>query len=282
MNPESCLLTNFIHNNNIVSSCDFIPDNLNKGTVIYEVTRVINGIPLFYQEHIERFLKSINNSGFEIKLTPKSIALRIKALIESNKLEEGNIRFQISFTDDFENTFSAWVSPFFYPGKDLYKNGASLSTIVAQRQNPNIKTLNQNLRDNISAHIRKNNIYEMLLISEDGLITEGSRSNIFFVKNNEIFTPTTSLVLPGITRSKVFCIAKESGINCTETDIYIDSLSLFDGTFITGTSPKVLPVLNIDSTFFDHDNAMIKTIMNKYDTMVKEDTESFSWERYIK
>ncbi len=282
MSTESCLLTNFIHNNNIVSSCDFIPEKLNNGKVIYEVIRVINGVPLFYREHIERFLKSINNSGFEIKLTPKSIALRIKALVESNKLEEGNIRFQISFTDDFENTFSAWVSPFFYPGKDLYKNGASLSTIVAQRQNPNIKALNQNLRGNISAHIRKNNIYEMLLISEDGLITEGSRSNIFFVKNNEIFTPTTSLVLPGITRSKVFCIAKESGINCTETDIYIDSLSLFDGTFITGTSPKVLPVQNINEVSFVPDNPTIKAIIDEYDSLVNEDINSFSWERYIK
>ncbi len=281
MSTESCLLTNFIHNNNIVSSCDFIPERLNRGKVIYEVIRVINGIPLFYQEHIERFINSITNSGLEITLSTKSIALRIKALIESNKLDEGNIRFQFSFTES-KNTFSAWVVPFFYPGEDLYETGASLSTIVAQRENPSIKVYNPRLKNDVSKRIRKNGIYEILLTNKDEFITEGSRSNIFFVKNDSIFTPTTSSVLPGITRRKVIEIVKNSGINCEELNINLDSLSLFDGAFITGTSPKVLPVKNINEVSFAPENPTIKAIMDKYDSLVKEDIDSFSWERYIK
>ena len=282
MNPESSLLTNFIYNNDIVSTCDFIPELLNKGKVIYEVLRVIKGVPLFYEEHIERFIDSITNSGLEITLSTKSIALRIKALIESNKLDEGNIRFQLSFVNDEQKIFSAWVTPFFYPGKDLYITGASLTTIFAQRDKPNIKVYNPGLKDDISTRIRKNGIYEVLLVSKDGFITEGSRSNIFFVKDNKIFTPTTSSVLPGITRLKVINISKNSGIDCKKQNINLDSLSSFDGAFITGTSPKVLPVKNIDLVFFNPNNPTIKTIMNEYNSIVKKDIESFSWTRFIK
>jgi len=282
MSTESCLLTNFIHNNNIVSSCDFIHERINRGKVIYEVLRVINGIPLFYQEHIDRFINSISNSGLEITISKKSIALRIKALIESNKLEEGNIRFQCSFTNNNQTTFSAWVTPFFYPGKDLYITGASLTTIFAQREKPNIKVHNPGLKNDVSTHIRKNGIYEVLLANKDGFITEGSRSNIFFVKDDSIFTPTTSSVLPGITRRKVIEIAKNSDINCEELNIKLDSLSSFEGAFITGTSPKVLPVKNIDEVSFNPENPTINMIMNEYNSMVKEDIESFKWERYIK
>ena len=282
MTPESCLLTNFIYNNNIVSTCDFIPDRLNRGKVIYEVLRVINGIPLFYKEHIQRCTGSLTNSGLKITLSTKSIALRIKALIESNKLEEGNIRFQISFAEGDETIFSAWVTPFFYPGKELYQTGASLSSIVGQRKNPNIKVYNPGLKNDISKRIRKNGIYEILLASTDGLITEGSRSNIFFVKDNSIYTPTTSSVLPGITRLKVIEIAKKSNVNCEELNINLNSLPLYDSAFITGTSPKVLPVKKIDDVFFNPKNITVKTFMKEYNTLVKKDIESFSWACNIK
>lgn len=251
----------------------------NKGKVIYEVVRVINGIPLFYREHVERFNNSVTNSGFEMTLSKKSLALRIKVLIETNKLVNGNVRFQSGFADNGQTTFSAWASPFFYPGKELYDTGAPIATIVAQRENPNIKAHNPGLKNDVSSRIRKNGIYEVLLMNKAGLITEGSRSNIFFTKGNSIFTPTISSVLPGVTRRKVIEIAKYSGIDCREMDIVYDSLLLFDGAFITGTSPKVLPVKNIDDVFFNHQHPTIKKIMTEYDNMLEKDIESFSWAR---
>lgn len=281
MIPTSCLSTNFILNNELVSSNDFKPEELNKGTVIYEVIRVINGSPLFYQLHVERFFNSVINYGFSIILSKESIAQRIKSLIESNKITEGNIRFQVSFTNDNKTTFSAWACPFFYPEKELYKSGAILSTIKAQRENPNIKIYNPDLLNNVFSRINKNNIYEILLLNKDGLITEGSRSNIFFVKNKKITTPHLSSVLPGITRLKVLEIAKNSGIDCIEENVNYNSLPLYEGAFITGTSPKVLPIRKIDEVNFNPDHSTISGIMNNYNDIVDKDIESFSWSQFI-
>lgn len=280
MIPTSCLSTNFILNNTLLSSKAFNADELNKGKVIYEVIRIINGTPLFYQQHVERFFNSVINSGFKITLSKESIAQRIKSLIETNKLKEGNIRFQVNFTKDNKTTFSAWACPFFYPQKELYKSGAILSTIKAQRENPNIKIYNPDLLNNVFSRINKNNIYEILLLNKDGLITEGSRSNIFFVVGNNITTPPLSSVLPGITRLKVIDIAKKTGIECNEVDINYNSLPKFEGAFITGTSPKVLPVAKIDEVIFNPEHSAIISIMNKYNNLVDEDIENFSWRQF--
>jgi len=277
MNLETCLLTHFIRNNNIVSSCDFIPEQLSKGVVIYEVVRVINTVPIFYNEHVERFYNSIKNYGFEIDLSKKSLTIRIKALIQTNKLVDGNIKFQFSFKKDNQELFSAWVCPFFYPNNDLYNTGISIETSHAERNNPNIKVVNSKLAEKVNAIISKNNIYEVLLVNKNGFITEGSQSNIFFVKDNTIYTPEASSVLPGVTRQYVIKASQNIGLTCHETKIHLNSISEFQGAFITGTSPKVLPIAIINDKHFDPQHSTITKIMTEYDRIVVKDIELFSW-----
>ncbi len=277
MIPENPLLTSFINNNNIVSTCDFISERINVGRIIYEVVRVIDGKPLFFEEHLERFFNSIINTGFVITLSKKSISLRIKALVEVNKLKEGNIRFQLSFVDDIEPIFTAWVTPFIYPKKELYDKGVLLTIMEAERKNPTIKTYNPKLKDKVSSQIFQDDIYEVLLVNNNGMITEGSRSNIFFVKGSTILTPLSTSVLPGITRQKVMDIAKNCGISCSEVDIEYNSIRSFDGAFITGTSPKVLPVKAIYEVSFNPENTTINTIVFEYDIMIANDIDNFSW-----
>ena len=277
MIPETPLLTSFINNNNTFSTCDFIPERINVGRIIYEVVRVIDGKPLFFEEHLERFFNSVLNAGFVITLSKKGLVLRINALVEVNKLNEGNIRFQLSFVDNIEPIFTAWVTPFIYPLKELYNKGVMLTIMEAERENPTIKVYNPKLKDKVSSQIFQNDIYEVLLVNNNGMITEGSRSNIFFVKGSTILTPLSTSVLPGITRQKVMDIAKNHGISCSEVDIEYNSIRSFDGAFITGTSPKVLPVKAIDEVSFNPENTTIKKIMFEYDIIITDDINNFSW-----
>ena len=50
--------------------------------------------------------------------------------------------------------------------------------------------------------ISDNKLYEVLLVDRNGRITEGSRSNVFFVKGNKFYTGPSAMVLVGITRKK--------------------------------------------------------------------------------
>lgn len=277
MKLNTCLLTNFIRDNNVVSCCDFIPEQLNEGKVIYEVVRVIGGVPLFFNEHIKRFDNSVQNSGFELSLSNSTLSLRIKTLIEINKLIDGNIKFQFCFKSDNSEVFSAWVCPFFYPSSELYTAGISMVTLDAQRNNPNVKAYNNKLAGTVKAVLKNRDVYEVLLINKDGYITEGSRSNVFFVKDDSVYTPKVSSVLPGVTRQKVIEASHNIGVNCNETNLQIDSISEFQGAFITGTSPKVLPAMRINNTNYNPLHPTIKKIIDEYDRIVEKNIQAFLW-----
>jgi D-alanine transaminase len=81
----------------------------------------------------------------------------------------------------------------------------------------------------------------------DGVITEGSRSNIFIVANDTLFThPESGYILSGITRKNIIRFAKESGIPVREEPFPEKDLDKIQEAFITNTSAEVTPV-----TFFD-------------------------------
>ena len=92
--------------------------------------------------------------------------------------------------------------------------------------------------------------YEALLVNENNLITEGSRSNIFFLRNNILFTAPDNMILNGITRKYILEICSENNITVKYEPVNADEISDYDAVFMTGTSPMVLPFNRIDDKFF--------------------------------
>lgn len=269
----------YIVNNDVISTCDFIPKNIFEGKIYYEVIRVINSLPLFLSDHISRFFSSISLSGSNTILSSKDIAFKIKSLIEYNNLINGNIRFQINISN--KETFTAWISPFSYPDKALYETGIFLRTVNIQRINPNQKQNNNNYKEAVNTFITNNKCYEALLVNNNDTITEGSKSNIFFVKDNCIYTPPSKNVLPGITRQKVIEICKNNALNVYEQQINKSEIFNFDAAFITGTSPKVLPAYKIDNIALNPANKTVLLISNNYNSDIQSNINDFSWPNYI-
>jgi branched-subunit amino acid aminotransferase/4-amino-4-deoxychorismate lyase len=77
-------------------------------------------------------------------------------------------------------------------------------------------------------------------------MTEGARSNIFAVREDEILTPPADRVLSGITRDIVIRLASDAGYRLCETPLYLNHVSEYDEFFITSTSMHVMPVVRID------------------------------------
>jgi len=274
---ETCLLNYFVLNNELKSTCDFNPAPLIKGDGVYEVLRIIGQKPLFLEEHIERFSQSMRLAGLASDLSVRQINIRIKVLIESNKLKNGNIRFQLSIHPQTGQLFLAWITPSYYPSKDDYKNGVRLSSLKAERENPNAKRDNLPVREQANKLIQQNDIFEVLLINKDGFVTEGSRSNVFFVDGKKITTTPLSAVLPGITRSKIIRLAKENGIVVAEESIKFSEIYSFDAVFISGTSIKILPVNRIDELSFTPTNPVVNKMQQLYEESVVRHLNKFSW-----
>lgn len=90
---------------------------------------------------------------------------------------------------------------------------------------------------------------EAWLVREDGIITEGTASNSFIIKNGVLIThPADTHVLPGITREVVIHIARSMQIPVEERGFTVAEAKAAEEAFLTSTSPNVLPVVKIDDT----------------------------------
>lgn len=249
-----------IKNGQIVTKEEIESSLRNKYKKIYEVIRVINKKPLFLREHLNRLFKSIELVGVKSEFSIDDIIQYINKLIEINHIENKNIRITYINNDEQQVILLYYIRSK-YPEKRNYFEGVKTVTVNKIRKNPNIKINDEKVREDIDKIIKNTNSYEAIMVNNERVICEGSRSNIFFVKDNEVITTEDSKVLLGITRQKVIEVCKNNNIKLIKRKIYMNELENFQGSFITGTSINILPVSKINSFYYNSvGNSIIKKI----------------------
>ncbi len=230
---------------------------------IYEVIRVVNKKAVFLKEHFDRMKKSIELSNTVGNLNFEDFKRSVEMLIEENKIENLNIR--VSYYYDKTEIVLFYFIESYYPAQEQYKTGVHTVTARVQRNNPNIKAFQKDFKDKVTQIIEEKNAFEAILINEDDTISEGSKSNVFFVKDNKLITSPDSGVLLGVTRSKVVEVCENNGIEVEKRVIEFEELDSFDGAFITGTSNDVLPVRTIDEREYNSaENEIVKKAYELY------------------
>ena len=231
---------------------------------VYEVIRLSGGKPQFLKEHYERLERSLGSMGIPVPFTCDTLAGCIDQLAEESGIKDHNIKIEV----DISGHSMMYLNPTHYPSAELYERGVSTGLFRGERKNPNIKMMDRELRDATNKAIKAGDLYEVLLVNRDGIITEGSRSNVFFIKNGEVYTSPTDAVLPGVTRTMIIRILEEAGIPLHYSAVRQDELAGFDAAFISGTSPKVLPVANVGDIAYDVDDPLLRSIMARYDSLL--------------
>jgi D-alanine transaminase len=117
----------------------------------------------------------------------------------------------------------------------------------------------------------ENGMKECIFV-RNGLITEGSHSNIFFVIDGTLFThPESNQVLSGITRKNVLRIAQELGIKIREEAVQENRIRFIREAFITNTSAEVTPVIDLGGNTLGDGlpGPMTRLIREKFDAEIK-------------
>lgn len=264
----------YIKNSEILKVSDFDEKIINNGKSLYEVIRVIDGIPLFLEEHLERLNNSSKITNKKIWISLDDIKSKLLKLIKVNQVEVGNIKLIFNFGDDDKNTFLAYFIKHHYPVAKDYEEGVKTILYHGERDNPNAKVINSNFREKVNEKIKDCNVYEAILVDRNGNITEGSRSNIFMIKGDTVITSPLVDVLPGVTRDVIINICRQIKLNVEEKRVNYCELYNMDAAFISGTSPKVLPINSIDKkySYNCNNNNLIKIITN-YDKAIKKNIE---------
>lgn len=243
---------------------------------IYEVVRVMDGVALFEEAHIERMKSSIELLNYSMKILPGEIAEMIQSLIMLNGVKNQNIKLVYgNLEEEYQSVLIYFVNSS-YPPSELYETGIKTILFESERENPNAKVINQDLREAVIEELYAEEAFEALLVDYSGNITEGSKSNFFYVKDNALCTPPAEKVLLGITRSEIIEAAKAKGIELIELPLNVEDLSKIEGAFISGTSIDALPIALIEDIALDSaDNPIIVQIIEGY----REKVESYIAEK---
>lgn len=259
----------FLHNSELKPAGLFASLFCPPANYVYEVFRVDSGVPLFLDDHLERFFKTLELSGLKFEVAESELKKQIGQLIQKNAPEEGNIKIAGYQLPNLSSELFIYFTPHSYPTQQQIRKGVDTELFCAERENPNAKVMQTEMRKKTDEIKNLHHIYEVLLVDKDGFITEGSRSNVFFLKDNTLITPPADTVLEGITRKQILGLCKINNIACFELKVHQSSLSEYDGLFISGTSRRVLPVKRVNDMSFSVDHPLINRLQELFQMMVE-------------
>lgn len=253
-----------------------IPDH---DLLIYEVLRVEQGKPLFIYDHLKRLFSGVEKVGHILSAKKNQLKQKIEQLSVTSETGSGNIKMEFYFVENkmAEIESRGFFIPTRYPSKELYAKGITCMTLEKERMNPSVKASNSLLRNLTNDLIKKHKIYEVLLYSSHH-ITEGSRSNLFFIKDETIFTAPDELVLSGVMRKKVLEIIHQQKLPLKMEALAVEELSKISSAFITGTSPRVLPIRQIDEHIIQPNHPMIGLIQDELQKMITQYISQYTME----
>ncbi|ULA62362.1 MAG: D-alanine aminotransferase [Nitrospira sp.] len=128
-----------------------------------------------------------------------------------------------------------------------------------------------NLLANVLAReeAKRAGVFEAILV-KDGLVTEGSVSNVMAVQAGTVVTaPEGPRILSGVTRTVVLDLAKAAGIPVREEFLSVESLYTADEVLLTGTTVEVLSVVQVDGRRIGigHPGPVAKVLASRWATL---------------
>jgi branched-chain amino acid aminotransferase len=272
---NECFSNKFILNGHIYQSDQFDNSLIYEGDSIYEVIRMIKGNPVFFHDHIERLESSVKIQQKEPLAEHKVLRRDIINLVKTEKRKNINLKIVFNYNKETRNYLVYFIEPI-YPSEEQYKKGVKGILFYAERKDPESKVINHKLRSSIYHKLILEGGYEALLVNEDNMITEGSRSNIFFLKGNSLTTAPDNKILNGITRKYILEICRANNINVKFMCVPVDTLPQYDAAFMTGTSPMVLQFYCIDDVGFNLRVPLIQNLRKLYIEKAEESIKRFA------
>ena len=231
------------------------------GDGVFEGLRTYGGTVFRLAEHVDRLYDSAKAIRLAIPLAPAEMAQAIDDTVAVNGIQDGYVRAVVT-----RGAGTLGLDPnrcsnpqviiiadaiTMYP-QEFYKNGLELITSSVIRNHPaalspRIKSLNY--LNSILAKIEglKAGCVEALMLNHKGEVAECTADNVFLVKKGRVFTPPLDAgILEGVTRNAVIELAREAGLEVSESALTKHDVYIADECFLTGTAAEVVPVVKVD------------------------------------
>ncbi len=257
------------------------------GDGVWEGIRLHNSSLVFIEEHLERLFMSAKGISLNIPYTKDEIVKQIKKVLDKNRMiDDVHIRLVISRGDKitpYQNP-NANVGPINlviipeYKKTDpkIYIDGIKIGRVPNIRPNQEILSPNFNTLSKLNcilASIEANNLGfdEGIMNDINGNISTCNSTNLFFIKNEIVFTSTGEYCLNGITRGKAIDICKKNNIICRQSNFTFSDIEYCNEAFVTGTFAGIIPVSRLENRNLESNNpgSLVNKIRMLYNQEIK-------------
>lgn len=222
-----------------------------RGYGIFDFLRVTDHVPLFQDDHLERFFNSAKEMRLPAGKTKEELKEIIAHLIAKNNIPHAGIRLLLSggtSPDGYEivqPNLALVLQPITPPSDQICQQGYKLVTYPHHRQMPHVKTTDYLMAIWINPWVKEKGADDVLY-QQNGIISECPRSNFFIVtQSGAIVTPAKN-ILKGITRKQILLIAAEQGMKLEERDVSVEDIRQAKEAFISSSTKRIIPVVKID------------------------------------
>ncbi|WP_106498173.1 D-amino-acid transaminase [Lentibacillus sp. Marseille-P4043] len=246
--------TKFAHRDSL--QYPFEERGLQFGDGIYEVIRIYHGEYYLLEEHVSRLFRSAEAVKIQLPFEKEELKTLLNTLLTKNDVQtDAKVYLQVTRgSAPREHTFPVGVAANAYVyvkalprNLEFLENGVGAITQRDVRwENCYIKSLN--LLPNVMAkqEAKEHGCYEAIL-NRDGFVTECSSSNVYLVKNGEIFThPATRNILHGCVRIRVEQFANRLGIPFNEDGFSVTDIETADELFLSSSTSEIMPIVTVD------------------------------------
>jgi branched-subunit amino acid aminotransferase/4-amino-4-deoxychorismate lyase len=245
------------------------------GLGLFETMRSYYNKIVYLREHLERMRDSSKIIGIEFSYTFKQLKEAIAKLIRINHLKDAYVRMTLWKSMQGSDLLIIARNYRPYPQKKYQKGFSVTVSRFQQFENSffvHLKSINRILYQLSLQEARCKGFDEAIILNSRGYLAEGSRSNIFFIKDRDVFTPALECgCLNGITRQVIFALAKRQNLKIYEGNFILRDLCQADEAFLTNSLMGVMPLASVEKIIIGHRKCrrLTKFFLKSYRSLLK-------------
>jgi branched-chain amino acid aminotransferase len=232
------------------------------GDGVWEGLRVMDGHPLFLDQHLDRLVEGAKALAIDIGMDRDALTGAIHDTLAANAMRDGvHVRLMVTrgtkltpYQDPRVTRPPATVviiAEHKTPARDTVERGIRLFTTHVRRGYPDVQDPKLNSHSKLNCITACIQAYtagfdEALMLDPHGFVATCNSTHFFIVRRGEVWTSTGDYCLGGITRANVLRVCREEGIPAFEKNFSLTDVYGAEEAFVTGTFGGVVPVREID------------------------------------
>lgn len=237
-----------------------------------------HGVQIFKaKQHFERLKASATQIYIDLPYSVEKLEEIAYTLLEKNHLQNAYLR-PVAFVGEGISLDSVNKTHFFMGAFKWakYLGEKPLKTMVSSFQRPHPKAFPVETKccgmyvNSViaSTEARRKGFQEAIMLDYQGFVSQAPGANLFYIKDNELFTPPSGSIFQGVTRQTILELAKQRNIPIHEKLFKIEDLQSADSAFLTGTAAEMVAIESVNEVD-------LKFGKNPQQTIYKELSESY-------